>query len=272
MVRIVLNSLILLLFCCGVTQILFASENHMISAELQKNTYIFGEPVQLTIKYTNNRTNDWTMEKPDESFSTGIYYKGIGNPRGVAPYSFGKIVGYEMTSPDGTVTGYADSIIEPDHIIIRPGEQYMFVTDLPGIFPGKWIMWAEYAPESLKTVTSVFQAIFTKKSADILLGIAKKDTNEDLYSYNRKQSVKYLREFKTNMPKLKWPRYDDTPEQRKRKEILIQKQLKIFEKFWNTNKNTPDIDKVIERINKVCREITESSSRKRCPDFLEFRR
>ncbi len=137
------------------------------------------------------------------------------------------------------------------------------------IFPGKWVIWTEDVNEKLKSETVEFRIVFTNESVQLLLNIAK---NTEEHVSKRKWHTKYLHELKTDMPELRWPRYDDSPEEKSRKEALIQKHLKEFEDFWNKEKNSATVQKTIERINSVCCEITESSSRKNCPDILEFRR
>ncbi len=197
------------------------------------------------------------------------YYGYIGNAEKAFRFTMGKIDSHP--GPEGSNI-MAFTMPEPEYMVIRAGEEYTLVTYIfcPALtFPGKWILWVEDTIEKLKTETIGFQIIFTKDSVDVLLSSAKDSENDP---YVRSSHTKYLREIKTNIPHFEWPYWEDTPEKNKQREALIQKNLKEFEEFWNKEKNSPNTEKVIERINKVCREISESTSPKSCPDILEFRR
>ncbi len=242
------------------------ADEHTVIASVQKNVFTFGETIQVSIRYRNNASSDWSVQKPDDSLSAVVYCARTGDADKRCFYSSGRIE--SIPFPDGRMA-FAEP--EPQYIIIKPGREYVFTSEIPWscIFPGKWVLQTEEKTEKVRSEPVSFQIEFTKDSPDILLNTAK---NIEEKAYKRKMYTKYLRELKTDIPYFKWPHWRDTPEEKNRKEALIQKKLKEFEAFWNKERNSPDTEKAIERINKVCREITESSSRKSCPDILEFRR
>ncbi len=267
--RLLLEAVPLLAVCCGAVLTLSATavaEDHVIIAELWKDTHIFGNPIRVTIRYENNGTNDWRLRKPDNSLSTEVHFERVGNPERPGWYSMGKI--RSLPGPEGAPMAFA--MPEPQYFVLRTGERHTLASDLPwAVFPGRWILWVEDKIEGLRSETLGLQIVFTKESADILLGTAR-DTGED--AYKRRQRTKYLRELRPAMPEFRWPRHDDSPEEKSRKEALIQKHLREFEDFWKKEGDSPEVRKAIERINRVCRELTESRSVKDCPDILEFRR
>ncbi len=269
MKRKVLLKTVFLTIMCEFIQIFCnqaIADEHTVIASIQKNIYTFGETIQVNIKYGNTGLTDWSLQKPDNSVSARIYCARSASLERPCFYSTGKIKSIPL--PDNSM---AFSEPEPQYIVIKPGGEYVFTSDIPWscIFPGKWVLWTEEIIEEVKSEPVSFQIEFTKDSSDSLLVIAK---NAEDDTYKRKVHTKYLRELKTDMPKFKWSHWKDSPEEKNLKETMIQKNLKEFEDFWNKEKNSSDTEKAIERINKVCYKITESSSRKRCPHILEFRR
>ncbi len=264
----VLLKTVLICWGCGLFTVA-AGDDRLITVDMQKTPYIMGKPIQMTVNFKNNGTNDWTLAAPENSLSLNVYYARIGDPENPGVHNMGRIE--SVYHPEGGFTAFTAP--EPEYIVIKAGEQYSFSTDiyvflLGYIFPGKWIIWVR---EAVKSEPAEFQIVFTKESVDILLDTAK---NSDLDSFRRHMHTKWLRELKTDIPKFKWPGYKDSSEEKSRKEAAAQKYLKEFEDFWNKEKNSPDTEKAVERIDKICREIAGSSSpfRLNCPDILEFRR
>ncbi len=269
-----LEILFLVVICFGVSCTSFAqiqTKDHMLTVTIQKDTYYYSEPIQLTIKYKNNGTTDWSLRKPDNALSVEVYTGYIGDVEKALSYSMGEI--QSIPGPEGSNI-MAFTMPEPEYMVIKAGEEYTLTSTLPwpgSIFPGKWILWVEDTIEKLKTDTNIFYVVFTKKSVDILFSIAK---NSEKDSYERSKHTTYLREIKTDMPYFRWPYWKHTPEKNKQKEALIQIKLKEFEEFWNKERNSPNTEMAIERINKVCRELTElpRSFNVTCPDILKSRR
>ncbi len=275
MKKVSVSVFILLTIYFGLTCKLSAqisAKDHLITADIQKISYVFDKTIQVIIKYKNNGKNDWKLQKPDNALSVVVYFARIGDTEHALPYTMGNI----QTIPGSQGAPMAFVMPETYYIIIKAGEEYTVTRNIPWsglIFPGKWILWVKDETEEIQTETAEFEIVFTKESVDILLDIAK---NIEENRSKRKWYTEFLYEIKTDMPEFEWPRYDnsDSLEEKSRKEDLIQKNLKEFEDFWNKEKNSPNTEKAIERINKVCREITESSSSFHldCPDILEFRR
>ncbi len=253
-------------FLCAALYAQTTPEDHRIVSELRRTTYVFGDPIQVTVRYENNGTAEWRLCKPDESILTEIHLAGAGNPEKSGWRTMNELQVHVIPGTGREIL----TIPEPQNIVIRLGEAYSFTSEMfRCIFPGRWVLWTKDMSEGIGSKTLSFQVVFTKESAGILLEMAKNTEEEP---YVRKQYVKYLREIRPTMPEFAWPRHDDSPEEKSRKEALIQRHLREFEDFWKRERDSPDVRKAIERINKVCRELTESRSIKDCPDILEFRR
>ncbi len=262
-----MKTVFMLTICCG-TLFAQSADDRTVTVSVPKNVFTFGETIQMSIKYRNTGSTGWSLQKPDDSLSTKVFCSRAGDTKRGCIETTGSIKSIPLSDD---IMAFSEP--EMQNIVIKPGGEYAFTYEIPYtcVFPGNWILRAEEKLEKVKSESVSFQIEFTKDSPAILLNIAK-NTEEKVYK--RKMHTKYLRELKTDMPDVEWPYWRDSPEEKSRKETLVQKNLREFEEFRNKEKNSPDTEKAVKRINRVCHELTDapSSFRLFCPDILEFRR
>jgi len=225
-----------------------AEANRMITADVRQS-YVFGQAAEVTVRYRNDGADNWSLQTPDDSPDVMVYYatsEQMGNPNG---YRLGKKGVVFLEAPDGSVTT-TYFIRDLPNILIKPGEQHVLTTDIceawtGAMVPETWFLWVEDVREELISETVQFQMLFTGESVDILLGIAK-DIGER--RSKRRWHAEWLRKFRPDM-RLVWPRDDDPPEVKTRKEAVIQNRLEGFETFWSKEKDSPTVERILKEIN-----------------------
>ncbi len=91
--KVSVSAFVLITICLGLTCKLSAqnsAKDHLITVDVQKDTYVYSETIPITIKYKNNGTNEWRLRKPDNALSIKVYYGYTGDPEKAFRYTMGK--------------------------------------------------------------------------------------------------------------------------------------------------------------------------------------
>jgi hypothetical protein len=218
-----------------------------------------GESIQLKVTYVNDSTDeDWILLKPDESLNVAVYYyhRYDSKEQLEQGYYFVRMRTISRADPRGNLV--TAQILPPKiEVVIRKGQSFAFAHDFFSEWsnwcPGRIPIWIRDENEKLKSNRIEVMVQLAKDSFPLLLKLAA-DKRE--LTCRRREAIKWLQKAKPDFSLALPPEKDpyviekDPPEIEKAKDEANAKAVADFEAFWQKNRDSEQIEKLIADLNK----------------------
>lgn len=226
---------------------------HSIVIDAAKSV-VFGSPLRVSVEHRNGSEEVWQLDQPDRSHNFNLAYQLISiqdsRPHRVG---FGERRVHVRKSDDGTRYDTFLKIPAPK-INIAANDAYRFTCDLGQemgavhLTPGRWRISATNTAEKLEAAMMECDVVFTSESVDYALelasGVRHNGTSADW-------SRRWLKKVHSSIP-LEAERVPPfaTPEEAAAIKQKNRKDVDEFANWWKKNRATPEVQKLIDNINR----------------------
>jgi hypothetical protein len=222
---------------------------HDLVVNKPDHPFVLGNTMSLDIVYKNHSSADWTIDDP-RSAGGEVKFKlsaQSGHPHG-------RLLSHStrtnVKTPDGKI---GEVWVTPPRtkVTVKAGKEFRIPFDFhtpwsDWIVPGRWQLWVADEENKIKSDPIEFLIIFSKDSVPALLDIV---SDPQASPYKRQWHAKWLQKLKPDFS-LSTPDPKDTPEEAAQKTALDMKTIAEFKAFWETEKDSNAISRLLEKINK----------------------